>query len=370
VALTRGRVPDWARPGAGAWELTAVAPTFVHGDLRPIPLEREDGEPVALEGVPLHLGWQPHVRAYGSRLREILRRPWDVVHCWEEPYVVAGGQVARWTPRDARFVFWTFQNIAKRYPPPFAWIERYCLDRADGWVASGSTVVEALAPRGYERKPHRVIALGVDVERFRPDAAAGRAVRAALGWADAGAPVVGYLGRFTAEKGLRMLMRVLDAQPAPWRALFVGGGPLEPSLRAWAAPHGDRVRIVTDVPHDGVPAYLNAMDVLAAPSQTTPAWREQLGRMLIEAFACGVPVVASDSGEIPHVVADAGLVVAERDEAAWVRALAGLLDDPAARAGLAARGLARAHTDFAWPVIAGRHLAFFAELLDAGLRRA
>jgi glycosyltransferase involved in cell wall biosynthesis len=370
VGLNRRLAREMTRVGAGAWEITTVAPSFVHGDLRPIALEREPGESAALESVPLHLSRHPHVRAYGPRLREILRRPWDVVHCWEEPYVVAGGQIARWAHGDARFVFWTFQNIAKRYPPPFGWIERYCLDRAAGWVASGASVVEALAPRGYERKPHRVIPLGVDVERFRPDADARRATRATLGWPDAGAPVVGYLGRFVPEKGLALLQGALDALPTPWRALFVGGGALEPSLRAWAARHGDRVRVVTDVPHDGVPAYLDAMDVLAAPSQTTPAWREQLGRMLIEAFACGVPVVASDSGEIPHVVGGAGVIVGERDAAGWVRALADLLDSPATRADLAERGRARVHADFAWPVVARGHLDFFTELLDAGAPHA
>ena len=51
------------------------------------------------------------------------------------------------------------------------------------------------------------------------------------------------------------------------------------------------------------------MDVMCAPSQTTPKWREQFGRMLIEAFASGVPVVGSDSGEIPFVIDEAGVLV-------------------------------------------------------------
>lgn len=365
VALNRRLADEMARAGAGRWEVTAVAPTFVHGDLRAIPLERDGAEECALEAVPLHFGRRPHAMAYGPRLRHVLRhRRWDVVHCWQEPYVVAGAQVAGWTPRSAAFVFWTFQNITKRYPPPFGALERYCLRRAAGWTACGVTVVEALAPRGYDRKPHRVLPPGVDVARFRPDADAARTIRARLGWAEGGPPVVGFLGRFVPEKGLALLTRTLDALPVPWRALLVGGGALEPALRAWAARHGDRVRVVTGVPHDDVPAYLAAMDLLAAPSRTTPAWREQLGRMLVEAFACGVPVVASDSGEIPHVVGDAGVIVGEDDGAGWVRALAALLDDGAARAGLSARATARAHAEFAWPVIARRHLAFFDELLD------
>ena len=115
--------------------------------------------------------------------------------------------------------------------------------------------------------------------------------------------------------------------------------------------------------HGDVPAHLNAMDLMCAPSQTTARWREQFGRMLIEAMACGVPVVASRSGEIPHVVGDAGLVVDEADVASWTSAIDRLLGDPAARRDLSARGIARAHDKYAWPVVARAHLKFFEELL-------
>ena len=134
---------------------------------------------------------------------------------------------------------------------------------------------------------------------------------ARLGWSD-GTPVVGFLGRLVPEKGVELLTTVLDRVTTPWRALIVGSGPLEEMVSAWGRRHPDRVRVITTVQHDEVPAYLNAMDVLCAPSQTTPRWREQFGRMLIEAFASGVAVIASTSGEIPYVVADAGVLVPER----------------------------------------------------------
>ncbi len=81
--------------------------------------------------------------------------------------------------------------------------------------------------------------------------------------------------------------------------------------------------------------------------------------MLIEAFASGVPVVASDSGEIPYVVRDTGMVVGEKDEAGWRQAIGELVEDGAKRSELSNRGLARASDDFAWPVVARRHLEFF-----------
>jgi glycosyltransferase involved in cell wall biosynthesis len=143
----------------------------------------------------------------------------------------------------------------------------------------------------------------------------------------------------------------------------VGGGPLEASLRTWGERQGDRVRVVTGVPHARVPRVLNAMGVLCAPSQTTPRWKEQFGRMLVEGFACGVPVLTSDSGEIPHTAGDAGRVLPEADLAAWAGALAELLESPDRRRELSARGRERAVTRFAWPVVAREHLGFFESVL-------
>ena len=276
---------------------------------------------------------------------------------------MAAAQIARHTPARVPLVFATFQNIAKRYPPPFSWIERRVLQRADGLVAFGRTVFDVAVRRGFPSTRTCVIPPGVDTDRFRPDAAARTEVRRSLGWTGT-EQVVGFLGRFVAEKGVMQLAAALDRVQAPWRALLVGAGPLEPDLRRWASRYGDRVAIQTTVGHDEVPRWLNAMDVLAAPSQSTPAWREQFGRMLIEAFACGVPVVASDSGEIPHVIGDNGLVVPERDQPAWTGALERVLGDAALRRDLSERGRQSAMASYAWPAVARKHSDFFQAIVE------
>src|SRR4029077_2345672 len=97
---------------------------------------------------------------------------------------------------------------------------------------------------------------------------------------------------------------------------------------------------------------------------------EQFGRMLIEGMACGVAVVGSDSGEIPFVIGDAGEVVGETDVPGWTRTLGVLLENPARRAELAARGRERAETSYAWPIVARKHLDFFESLLDSPASRA
>jgi glycosyltransferase involved in cell wall biosynthesis len=365
VAANRRLAHEMALAGAGEWEVTAVAPERYPGDLRSVELEPIPGEACRVVPVPVRFARKPHLMRYGRGLRQLLRgERWDVVHCWQEPYVLSAAQVARAAPNDAALVYATFQNLPKRYPPPFAQLERAAMRRADGWIAFGHTVETTLAGRpGYRDRPHAVIPPGVDTARFRPDAEARRRIRQQLGWDDDGDPVIGYLGRFIEAKGIGVLTTALGGIQGRWRALLVGGGPDQAALETWAAASAGRARIATGVAHDGVPAYLNAMDVLVAPSVTTPRWREQFGRMLTEAMACGVPVVGSDSGEIPHVVGDAGIITPEGDADALSTVLAELIASPARRAELARRGLARVEAEFTLPHVARRHLAFFHTVL-------
>jgi glycosyltransferase involved in cell wall biosynthesis len=264
-------------------------------------------------------------------------------------------------PARAALVVASFQNISKTYPWPLSAFERKTMARANGWIAFGETVHQELSSRpGYAGKPSRVIAPGVDLKRFQPDAPAGQAIRAQIGW-PSDAVVVGYLGRFVEEKGIDTMTESLEGllREGKCHALFVGGGPMESVLRRFAKEFPGRVHVQTGVPHDEVPAWLNAMNILCAPSQSTPKWREQFGRMLIEAMACGLPVIASDSGEMPFVVGDAGLIVPEDDDAGWVDAIERLVADEDTRRMYGQRGIAMTRTRYSWPTIARQHLEFF-----------
>jgi glycosyltransferase involved in cell wall biosynthesis len=106
------------------------------------------------------------------------------------------------------------------------------------------------------------------------------------------------------------------------------------------------------------------------PSLTTPRWKEQFGRMLVEAMACGVPVIGSDSGEIPNVIGDAGLVVPEGDSVALRTAIARLRDDATERQRLAERGRARVLVLFTQEAVARRTHAVYQEMLAAYRARA
>jgi glycosyltransferase involved in cell wall biosynthesis len=257
VALNRRLVHEMLAQSARRWDVSAAAPAYFHGaqDLRPLRFQPLAKEPCHVHVVPTHHSRHVHVFSYGRKLRRILAEKWDLVHAWEEPYIFAGHQIARWTPPQVPLVYRTAQSLDKWYPPPFNWFEKYNMRRAAGWVCCGRSVARTLSARAlYANRPMRLIPLGVDVNLFRPDRCAGEQMRRTLGWDEARPPVVGFLGRFTAAKGLPLLMGALEKLQTPWRALFVGSGPMEKQMRAWAGRFEARVRICTDVMHDQVPS--------------------------------------------------------------------------------------------------------------------
>jgi len=363
VSLNRRLAREMSLVGRGQWEVTCAAPKIFYGsnDLAPVELVRTPTDDFPLVALDAYLTSRVHLFSWGAALRDLMRQAWDVVHAWEEPYILAGWEIARLTPRNARLVFLTMQSNPKRYPPPFSWFESDSMARASGWVSCGNSIEQNLLNRPGYAAPHRMIPLGVDVETFKPDPQARRSALDALGWSGDGPPIVGFVGRFVPAKGLRLLMRALEQVREPYRVLFVGSGEMEAELRQFCSRRADRGRVL-HVPHHEVPRYVNAMDLLCAPSQTTTRWREQFGRMLVEAAACGVPVVGSESGEIPTVIGNAGMVIGETDLQGWVSAISELLGSPARRAELGAAGLARAHERYTWPVVARAYLDFFETL--------
>jgi glycosyltransferase involved in cell wall biosynthesis len=98
--------------------------------------------------------------------------------------------------------------------------------------------------------------------------------------------------------------------------------------------------VAEGVQHADVPRHLAGVDVLVLPSITTKSWREQFGRALIEAMACEIPVVGTDSGEIPNLIRETGggLIVREWQQAELAEAVIGLLQDSALSRSLGQRG--------------------------------
>ncbi|OLP19609.1 glycosyl transferase family 1 [Leptolyngbya sp. 'hensonii'] len=272
----------------------------------------------------------------------------------------------------AKNCFFTWWNLPYDLKFPISLLEAYNLHHTDGLVVGNRDGADILRARGYQG-PYQVMPqLGVDETLFRPQPQPELAAQLGLQPDDF---VVGFVGRFVEEKGLLTLSQALAGiSDRPWKWLLLGRGPLQQTLmdRADQAGVADRLIWVESVPHEDVPRYINLMDTLVLPSETTykfktltaAGWKEQFGHVLIEAMACQVPVIGSDSGEIPHVIGDAGLVFPEGDAAALQDCLLQLMTQPDRAIDRAKQGYERAMTCYTNQALARQLLDFYQQILD------
>ncbi|TET48881.1 MAG: glycosyltransferase, partial [Anaerolineales bacterium] len=131
-------------------------------------------------------------------------------------------------------------------------------------------------------------------------------------------------------------------------ASILGCGPERRRLEQLADSLGlaGRVSWQDQLPSGHMPSFYQQLDTLVLPSLSRSNWVEQFGRVLIEGMACGVPVIGSESGEIPSVIADAGLTFREGDAAALARHITRLMGDVQFWNDLSRRGRQRVTTHF------------------------
>ena len=360
-ALTVASYRDKLREMSQHIEVTAVIPER----WGPHPPEEGDADSHPVTPWPVWMHAHNHLHVY-VRPSALLRRfeP-DLVHVDEEPYSAVTFQMAR-VCRSAGVpvVFFAWQNIDKRIPPPFGMMQRFVFNTCAGAIAGTETAAEVLRGNGCPEPIAVIPQFGVDTGRFTFDLDSGMEVRSRLGL-PSGAFIVGFAGRLVPEKGIGVLLRAV-AETQAVRLVILGDGPEHGRIRREADDLGiaDRTVLVGGAASLEMPAWLTAMAVLVLPSVSTPRWVEQFGRILIEAMACGLPVVASDSGEMPKVVGDAGLIVPEGDAQALARALAALAESPERRRRIGEAGRVRVCERYAQRPIAEATVAFYERVLS------
>ena len=349
-------------------ELTVVVPHYWRDERGVMRLEREHTQGYELVVERMALNGHFHLHFYPGLAKHFRSIRPHIIHIDEEPYNVATWQAMRLAKNHgAKALFFTWQNIHRRYPPPFSLVESYNLRHADYAIAGNSEAVRVLKAKGY-RGPVRVIPqFGVDPEIYRFQVSGSKFQWSNLQPATWNLELfaIGYVGRLVEEKGVHILLRAVAGLRREWRLRILGSGPRRDHLERLAAELGiaERVRFEDPIPSTRMPGYYNQLDALVLPSLTRPNWKEQFGRVLIEAMACGVPVVGSDSGEIPNVIGEAGLVFAEGDVRALRARLSKLMADPALREELAQRGRERVLAHYTQTQVAAKTYQVYRELL-------
>lgn len=302
-----------------------------------------------------------YIYIFPSLLYQFLRYKPDIIYCYEEAHTLMAACTLLlrriFLPRS-KVLLYAAQNIKKRYPIPFRLFERYAFRRGDAILTCGTRVAETLRSKGY-RGDLRVVPLPTDARTFAPDPKARNEMRRTLGLPQS-AILVGYVGKLVEEKGLLTLWRAFAevARDCPdIRLVMAGGGPMKQVLEREAHSSGlhERLHFAGVIHNAALPAFMNALDVFVLPSETRPNWREQFGRVLVEAMACGVATVGSDSGEIPTVLGEAGLVFPEGDAKALAAHIRTLITEPSTRADFSLKGRERVLKLFTTERVAEQH---------------
>ncbi len=287
----------------------------------------------------------------------------DIVHIDEEHYSLVTFQAMRLAKKlGARSLFFTWQNIYKKYPFPFSKIEKYNLENADFAIAGNKEAKEVLKRKGYEKEITVIPQVGVDPELFCKMEISG--IREKLN-IEKDRFVIGYIGRLVEEKGILDLIDAVSRLKDDFMLLLIGSGPLPRKIIHKVKKLGieDRVKIIEHVPSLAIPRYMNSLSCLVLPSLTRSNWKEQFGRVLIEAMSCEVPVIGSSSGEIPNLIGDAGMIFQEGEVADLIEKLDLLMKDRDTREALAKKGRERVLKNYTQKKIAEETFSVYQKIL-------
>jgi glycosyltransferase involved in cell wall biosynthesis len=295
-----------------------------------------------VERVPVwkngHIVLHIYKRNWGSFLKQ---NSFDAIYVHNEPYALAAAQVCIANARTIRvpFGFYSAQNILKKYPPPFSWLERMVYRGSAYAFPITEAVEEVLLAKNF-RGQSTVCPLPLDPAIYLPR---GFEEDERIIPRREDEVVVGYVGRIVEPKGLRTLAAALPSlRDLRWKLVVIGKGDFEETFRQLLRDAGiaDRVTFLGFVPHAETPRYLSAFDILVVPSETQPNWKEQFGRVITEALACETAVIGSSSGEIPRLIgkSNGGLIFREKDATEFANSLRKLMTEEDLRQRFGKRG--------------------------------
>ena len=348
-------------------DLTVVVPPSWAGST----LERVHTNGYELIVSPIALNGNFHLHYY-PRLKQVFKQqPFDIVHIDEEPYNFATYQAMRLARKhNLKTVVFTWQNLQRNYPPPFSWMEKYVLKHADALIVGNAEAEQVWQAKGYQGPMPQIPQFGVDPTIFyrhktvkrssKPSVILQRSARRP----SQPAMTIGYVGRLVRQKGVGILLQAAAKLQGPWSLKIVGQGPDRSRLERMAQwlGIGSRVQFDEWLPSTHMPNYLSTLDVLVLPSISQTNWKEQFGRVLIEAMACEVVTVGARSGAIPEVIDQVGLIFAERNIDDLREQLQRLLDDVALRQSLRQAGKQRVIDHYTHAAIAQHTVELYHQL--------
>ena len=353
-------------------DLTVVVPPSWDDARGPTRLEKVHTSGYEMNVTSIAFNGNYHLHFY-PKLRRIVRsvRP-DIFHIDEEPYNLATFQAMRLAQSvGAATLAFSWQNMLRRYPPPFNLMERYVLNRLDALLVGNSEAIEVWQHKGYQGPMYLIPQFGVDPDiYYRRERVTKRGKTSVFKSRNTRRPsqpalVIGYAGRLVEEKGIEILLHAASRLVGPWSMQILGDGPDRNRLEYVAQWLGIAARVTFDhkLPSSHLPHYLSGLDVLVLPSLTRSNWKEQFGRVLIEAMACDVITAGARTGAIPEVIGEAGLTFAEGSIEELQALLQHLLDDVPWREELRQKGRQRVRDNYTQAAIARNTIEVYRQIL-------
>jgi len=320
---------------------------------------------VSVHPLPVTLGLRDYCMtgaSLDSMARQISRAidigHYDLLHVhWAYPEGAIGARIAE--EHGIPFILTLHGSDIHTQPRSDPHIQHetlYALHSADRAIFVSRALLDSARELGYDGRNAVVIPNGVNTALFRPLPL--DEVTRITGIRPAGGPVVGFIGTLAPVKRADALPSIFEhvARKVPaTRFVVLGTGPLKDSIESQTRDLGLDVIYPGVFSQDRIPYWMNLMDVLILPSRN-----EGYGLVIIEAHACGIPVVGSDRGGIPEALGDGGLVVQDGDdfEARFADAVITAL-----RTGWSRQSLRESTDKLVWSAIARREREVYQEVL-------
>ena len=326
-----------------------------------IVLEKQYTDGYQLWVEPLRFNGNYHLHYWPTLRQRISEFKPDIVHMDEEPYNLATWLAWRAAKKaNAKFLFFSWQNIYRQYPIPFRWLEQQVLAKSDFGIMGNMEAAEVFKQKGFAGAQAIIPQFGTDPDVFSPAQVRQSSI--------IDRQSIGFAGRLIDGKGVDLLIAAMSKLKSNrnWVLKIAGEGPEKPKLKnlAHELKLGDKVQFLSRMGSAEMPDFLRSLDILVLPSRTLANWKEQFGRVLIEAMACGVPVIGSDSGEIPNVIGNAGLIFPEENEEALAQQINQLLTDEALQRELGVIGRERVLANFTQAQVAAATVEVYRQLID------
>jgi glycosyltransferase involved in cell wall biosynthesis len=342
-------------------DIHIVAPDHIVSDTTVVLCEPTDASDPPLTELPLR-GFNARTYQFAGLLRAMRSFQPDAIYLENDPLSLMSIQLGLWSRRrGARLFCLSCENLDFGLP---ASIRRRGVAKGTALGASKLALLAASRPnvshvfainsdgaalfRHYGFRSVSQTPLGFDPLLFKPDIEARERIRRSIGWRG---PLIAYFGRLVPEKGAHVLVEALaELKDLEWRFLLdrfspqSGGYPTRIREMINAAQLQDRVLYV-DADHQQIGEFMGAADIVVVPSVSTEFWREQYGRVAVEAMACGALVIAARTGALPFLVGDGGVLFEESDAKGLAVLLRQALLEPDRFKDQRQRGTRRAHQE-------------------------